>query len=52
MKEQWVPLSNRMYPSTVVCAAKMLAMADFNKHTLVEIADDVVAAAVGAFHSE
>ena len=47
MKERWAPSSNRMCPSIVVCPAETLAMAVFNKHTLVEIAEsDVVAAVV------
>ena len=47
MKEHWAPSSKRICPSTVVYPPEILAMAVFNKHTLVEIAEsDVVDAAV------
>ena len=39
MKERCAPSSNKMLPSVVVVADDTAAMAVFNKHTLVYIAD-------------
>jgi len=50
IKERWAPLSNRMWPSTVVFPVETLAMAVFNKHILVEVAESEFAAvAVGVY---
>jgi len=48
IKERFAPSSNKMCPSTVDCPAEAFAIAVFNRHTLVEIAEsDVVSLPVG-----